>query len=398
MSHIRILSLDGGGALAGILAVALGRIYGEDTPGRDIIRQFDIVAGNSGGSIVMTALCCNHAPKDIAALYADPSTVEAMFCPRWTSVFKGIAPLRILLPPYSSRGKFEALKRLFDRAQRSGEPPPSTIALTDWPAVLGHNVRLIVTAYDYDTEKAAFFRSDTNSRTQSSAPHVDATLAEAVHASTNAPIYFYGEPAHFRGRRYWDGGLAGYNNPVLAGVIEAMANFPDRREDIRVLSIGTGLVMQAPFEYGVPPPLGAPQASTSLLTAIGKAARAVLADPPGAASFHAYVASGQPLPIDDHPLPYANVVRMCPCVRPIFEETSNQWRLPAGLSMGEFEQLLALPSDAMSGEELALIGRMGALWVSDAVLNQPIRMGLRMQCDIGDATFSEALARWRSIA
>ena len=373
-------------------------MYGNDTPGRDILRQFDMVAGNSGGSIVMTALCCNYTPKEIADLYADPSTVEAMFCPRWTAVFKGIAPLRILLPPYSSRGKFEALKRLFDRARQAGEPAPSTIALADWPRILGHDVRLLVTAYDYDREKAAFFRSDTGSRAQSSAPRIDATLAEAVHASTNAPVYYYGDPAEFHGRRYWDGGLAGYNNPVLAAVIEALANAPERRDDLRVLSIGTGQIIQAPIEEGAPPPLGSPRASTSLITALKKAGTAVLADPPGAASFHAYVASGQPVPAGADPVPEANVVRMSPCVRPIFDETTKGWHLPAGLSTGEFEQLLDLPVDAMTSDELGLLSKMGALWVSDAVPNQPIRMGLHMRSDIGDATFSEALAHWRRVA
>jgi hypothetical protein len=53
------------------------------------------------------------------------------------------------------------------------------------------------------------------------------------------------EPAQFRGRRYWDGGLAGYANPILAAVIEAMANFPQRRRRHPVLSIGTGIVTQA---------------------------------------------------------------------------------------------------------------------------------------------------------
>lgn len=398
MGHIRILSMDGGGSLAGILGVALGQVYGDDTPGRDIIREFDIVAGNSGGSIVMTALCCNYTPGDIARFYADPQTVRAMFSPRWSAIFKGVDLLRILFPPYSAKGKFEALKDLFDRMRAGGEAAPSTIPMTEWPRILGHDVRLLVTAYDYDRERAAFFRSDPSSRAKSTAPHVEATLAQAVHASTNAPIYHYAEPAEFCGRRYWDGGLAGYNNPVMAAVVEALANFPGRSDDIRVLSIGTGEMMRAPLEEGAPPPLGASRASTSLATAIRKAATAIIADPPGAASFQAYVASGQPLPIGDEVIPYANVVRMCPQVRPSFDETAGRWQLPPGLDVDEFEALLSFPADAMTRRELDLASKMGALWVRDAIPNQPIRMGKRMRCDIGDGTFSEALAHWRRIA
>jgi hypothetical protein len=45
------------------------------------------------------------------------------------------------------------------------------------------------------------------------------------------PIFAFDEPAEVRGRRYWDGGLAGYNNLVLAAVVEAMTNFPGETEN-----------------------------------------------------------------------------------------------------------------------------------------------------------------------
>jgi len=126
MGRFRILSLDGGGALAGVLAVALGRIHGARTPGREILGHFDLVAGNSGGSIVLTALCCNYSPQDIASFYADPATLRRMFSPRWSAVFRRIPPLRVLFPPYSAKGKFAALNDLFDHNRQAGEPAPST--------------------------------------------------------------------------------------------------------------------------------------------------------------------------------------------------------------------------------------------------------------------------------
>ena len=398
MDQIRILSLDGGGALAGILAVALGRLYGARTPGREIVRQFDFAVGNSGGSIVLTALCCNYTPHEIASFYADPDTVRRMFSPQWSAVFKRILPLRLLFPPYSANGKFKALKDLFDRNGQSGEPLPSQIPLTDWPKWLGFPINLLVTAYDYDLERAAFFRSSNQSPAQSSAPHVNATLAEAVHASTNAPIFYYGEPAEFRGRRYWDGGLAGYGNPVLAAVVEAMANFPGRTDDMRVLSVGTGVVRQASTTDGALPPLGAPPASTCVLAALKKAGTAIVADPPEAASFHAYVALGEPMPTPARTPRDSHMVRLCPFVRPIWDPSTGEWELPKGLTSEEFADLVSLPTDAMTRDELALIEKMGNLWVADAITNQPIRIGHRMQCDIGDSTFSEAAAHWWRIA
>jgi hypothetical protein len=399
MGRIRILSLDGGGSRAGILAIALGRIYAPDTPGREILRDFGLVAANSGGAIVLTALCCNYTPADIASFYADPATLRRMYSPRWSAIFKRIALLRILFPPYSAKGKFAALNDLFDRNRQAGEPPPSTIRLVDWPKYLRSDIALLVTAYDYDRERATFFRSNDTSRAQSSALHVAPTLAEAVHASTNAPIYYFDAPAEFRGRRYWDGGLAAYDNPVLAAAVEAMANHPGRTDDIRVLSIGTGSVIQASTSDGAKPPLGAPPASTGLLTALKKAGLAVLADPPGAASFHAYVALEQPMPAKGQASPPdSHMVRMCPLVRPIFDKASGEWIPPEGLSEDEFADLVELESDAMRARDLGLIEKMGNLWIAGAIPNQPIRMGERMRCDIGDDTFDEALAHWKRVA
>jgi patatin-like phospholipase/acyl hydrolase len=133
----RVLSLDGGGSLAGMLALALGRLYGAETPGREIIRQFDVVAGNSGGSIVLTALCCNYTPQDIVRVYADPASVRQMYSPRWAAIFKRILPLRILFPPYSSTGKAKALNDLFDRNRQNGEPAPRRSASPIGRAISG---------------------------------------------------------------------------------------------------------------------------------------------------------------------------------------------------------------------------------------------------------------------
>ena len=52
----RILSLDGGGTWALIQARALEKIYGESTRGHEVLRKFDYVVANSGGSIVAGAL------------------------------------------------------------------------------------------------------------------------------------------------------------------------------------------------------------------------------------------------------------------------------------------------------------------------------------------------------
>jgi uncharacterized protein len=395
MSKIRILALDGGGSRAVIPARALGRLYGPRTPGREIIREFDFVAGNSGGAIVLTALCCNYTPLEIEELYSDPAILRRMYSPKWVW---WIPLLRSVLPRYSTRGKLEALKWVFDRKRQDGEPLPSSIPLSHWPRYLKKDVKLILMAFDYDRERAVFFRSDTGSRAKSSTPPVEATLIQAVHASTNAPIRYFDEPAEVSDHRYWDGALSGYNNPVLAAVIEALANRPAEAADIRVLSIGTGTSVRPSTKEGAAPPLGKAPDGTCPLAAVKKAATVILDDPPDAATFHAHVALRQPVPAGSETFSEGALVRLCPLIRPIWELAESAWKLPGGLCASEFEDLIEMDMDAMSERPLALIRKMGDLWFADSIRNQPIRMGLRFECNIGHEKFSEAAAHWKSIA
>jgi patatin-like phospholipase/acyl hydrolase len=56
--NYRILSLDGGGTWALIQVKALIALYDNEpaTSGHDVLRDFDLVAANSGGSIFLGGL------------------------------------------------------------------------------------------------------------------------------------------------------------------------------------------------------------------------------------------------------------------------------------------------------------------------------------------------------
>ena len=121
------------------------------------------------------------------------------------------------------------------------------------------------------------------------------TLAEAIHASTNAPVNYFDAPATFPDHpgRYWDGAIAGCNNPVLAAVTEAIAK-SQAPTDLAVLSIGTASV-------SLPWPLS--QANLRLLYLqqivspgfvpdLQKLATSILDDPPDIATFLAHVMTG----------------------------------------------------------------------------------------------------------
>lgn len=387
---ISVLSLDGGGSFAGVLAMALGRLYGPSTTGRDILRNFDLVAANSGGSIVLAALLADYSPSDIAGFYSDAATVRAMYCPRWCSVFKHTL-LRPLLPPYSSKGKRRALAELLDRRTAEGGRPPSSIPLAGWSSVLGKNLALLITAYEYESERGAFFRSTSRRQDPESERRRGVPIIDAVHASTQAPILYYGKPAVVAGRRFWDGGLAGYNNPVLAAIIEAMSEYPDRAPAIRVLSIGTGTVMHARSADGAAKPLARP-ASTGLWTQLRKVAGAVVADPPSASTFHAHMAlEGTPVATKT-----SRLVRLSPLIRP-WRDQERTWHPPLGLSIAEFATLANMAGDTMRQSDLGLVGKTVTLWLEGSVENEPVLIGSSPSFDIGDSTFERGHAHWRSL-
>ena len=113
---------------------------------------------------------------------------------------------------------------------------------------------LLIVAFDFDRERATFFRSaPIIGAALGTGERLPLTLAEAIHASTNAPLNYFDGPARFRNRppplpqcdyRYWDGGITGFNNPVLAAVTEAI-QLGAARSDIVALSLGTGKVARA---------------------------------------------------------------------------------------------------------------------------------------------------------
>jgi hypothetical protein len=81
-------------------------------------------------------------------------------------------------------------------------------------------------------------------------------------------------------------------------------------------------------------------ASTCVAATLKKAGTAVLADPPGAATFHAYVALGQPMPKPGDAMAKSHLVRICPFVRPIYDAATGEWNSPRGLSAEEFRRLV----------------------------------------------------------
>src|SRR5215467_16317599 len=74
----RILCLDGGGRWSLISVMALQAIFGERAKGHDILKSFDLVAANSGGSIVLGGLIENKSLSELL----DSFTTSGLLFPR----------------------------------------------------------------------------------------------------------------------------------------------------------------------------------------------------------------------------------------------------------------------------------------------------------------------------
>jgi hypothetical protein len=262
----------------------------------------------------------------------------------------------------------------------------------------------MIAAYDLDRNRGRFFRSFV-SKLATETPAFEPSLAEAVHASTHAPVkYFVGYADvkdHNRPqdkRRFWDGALGGVNNPVLAGVIEAKAN---GYHEIAALSIGTAGTWApvAPAAEATDPELVASPASIWVGETVARVAGTILADPPDNATRDADVLVSSETQM--------RVVRLNPIIRPVRDDgiEGGRWRLPAGYeairpgdALGAYVALRDLDMDAVVQEEVDLIAAMGDAWLADDIPNQLLRWNPTDGTSLrGHLQFSDALSAWQTL-
>lgn len=409
MRKYRILSLDGGGSWSIIQIKALKRLFG-DVPGREILSKFDLVAGNSGGSIVAAGLAENMRPSELENLFLNPDTRNNIYSRlrfREFSFLNRITKPFHIGPRYSSRRKLEAFQELL--------PEVSSVPMHELPALVAQanderTTHFLVVAFDYHRNRAKFFRSNYRSKSRTSyligklkeEQPIDksrTTITQAIHASSNAPLNYFDEPAQLSYDdeeacggycpRYWDGAIGGYNNPVLAAVTEALSNGV-KTENMEVLSIGTGFIF-LPLEGSLPatqPWLTQKMQKPSFIEDVLKISTSILGDPPDAATFVSYTFIHPDLPSSD-----IHFVRLNPAVQPVMDDLNGvmHWTIPEGFTPEEFKQLMEMDLDATSDEEIVLLAKLADQWLTNAIPNQPIRNDAFLNCVIGHTSFNIAL-------
>ncbi len=362
----RILGLDGGGAWALIEVKALIKLFGSGrVKGHDVLKEFDLVAANSGGSIVLGGLVENLPLDELLAFFLDQDKRKAVFSPTksWgDDVLRGVLGFG---PKYSAAAKLVALENLMPA---TGAKPIAGIA-ANIPGPGNKPVQLMIVGFDYDYKRATFFRSTSPGGPALGVVNSPATtLAEAIHASTNAPIQYFDAPAQFpeHAERYWDGGITGFNNPILAAVTEAMTlGIPPQK--IAALSLGTGSVHLPPGAKGQgASAFIAPWQDSNLKNDLEELAASILDDPPDSASFIAHIMtrSGGEIPLPAK----SRVVRMNPLVSPVLQNETLV--APGTMTPAAFQALTKIDMDAILPAEVTAIAAYADLWLGGKAPNQ----------------------------
>ncbi|HVW12607.1 MAG TPA: patatin-like phospholipase family protein [Mucilaginibacter sp.] len=429
----KILSLDGGGSWAMIQARVLKDIYG-DIAGHDLLKKFDLAIANSGGSLVLACLCCNIKLSDIVAIFENQAEREQVFSALTAAekIENGIAALRFILemgPKYSTERKYSGLVDVLSKKQApkpaAGAQPIVEMFLDQIPAAIGKSdLQLIIIGYDYFRRRANFFRSKLDSRTnQFGGTPFRVSLASAIHCSSNAPVNYFDVPATIimsstagnddRSNWFWDGAISGFNNPVLAGVTEALTNGVDPK-DMRVLALGTATGDKTIItDYGTSTnndikaiynanldntDLTVTDHSFSFAHDIKELATSILGDPPDTDTFIAYSLMHPTLPAE------GNLVRINPCMAAVLDPASKRFVPPAvynadDAGRADFVKLLQLDMDAVQQDEVGLITSLCDKFIVEdgpCVQNQLIR-GTADTRHLGYTTYADAKKRWINI-
>jgi len=211
----RILSIDGGGIRGVFPAAYLAEMERRFLDGRSIATCFDMVAGTSTGGIIALALAHGMSAREALQIYVD----------RGTRIFPGLSGWR----------KWRRLLRWISRPKYD-----QSVLREELLSVFGDKVlddastRLVVPSFEgrhgepflYKTPHHPDYQKDRHQRFA----HV------ALHTSA-APSYY---PAVDNDGLFMiDGGIWA-NNPVMNALVDVLACYDVPRENIRILSLGTG--------------------------------------------------------------------------------------------------------------------------------------------------------------
>lgn len=211
----RILSIDGGGIRGVFPAAYLAEIERRFLGGDSIASHFDMIAGTSTGGIIALALGHGMTGREALEIYTERG--ERIFPPKNLAGRIGRAIRWLAKPKHDQDALKTELLRVFgdkvlDLSQK----------------------RLVIPSFEgrhgepflYKTPHHPDYQKDRHKR-----------FAHVALHTTAAPSYYPGVDDD--GFVMIDGGIWA-NNPVMNALVDALACYDVPRENIRILSIGTG--------------------------------------------------------------------------------------------------------------------------------------------------------------
>jgi len=203
-----ILSCDGGGVRG--LATSQFLLRLEEACGKPLSDVFDMFAGTSVGSIVVSSIACKKAPMSDAMEFYTAASLKSIFNASTKDKLLGVAQPD---PKFDGKGKTKYLASYFEGLTLQSAQKP-----------------VLITTYAIEERKAVILKSTENDPSGNTI-----SVADACDGSSAAPAYF---PARqINGRWVVDGGVVA-NNPSLIAFAEAEHTWPDA--DVYVISVGTG--------------------------------------------------------------------------------------------------------------------------------------------------------------
>jgi hypothetical protein len=210
----RILSIDGGGIRGIFPAAILAQLEARFLGGKSIASHFDLITGTSTGGILALGLAVGRTSHELLQLYMRDG--REIFPPGklgrlWRSV-RGLALYR-----YDRAALTSALETVL--GTRTLAESGSRLCI---PAFEGHHGEV----YILKTPHHPDYRIDGWE-----------TMVTAGQATSAAPCYF--RALDSGGYRFVDGGVWA-NNPIMIGLVDALACFAIDPTQIRIVSLGCG--------------------------------------------------------------------------------------------------------------------------------------------------------------
>ncbi|MEY9098004.1 patatin-like phospholipase/acyl hydrolase [Sinorhizobium fredii] len=211
----RILSIDGGGIRGIFPAAYLAEIEMRFLGGASIANHFDMIAGTSTGGIIALGLAHGMTAKQVLDIYTERG---AIIFPSPTGLARVRQLIRFLIRPKHDQSvlKSELLRIFGDKVINEAA---TRLVIPSFEGVHGE-------PFIYKTPHHPDYQKDRHK----SFAHV------ALH-TTAAPAYY---PAvENNGHIMIDGGVWA-NNPIMNALVDVLACYNVPRENIRILSLGTG--------------------------------------------------------------------------------------------------------------------------------------------------------------